>query len=315
MSGEFQKREGLEEETLLDVKALGKGYELASRKDVNLTWDEARRFITMTEFAGDRKLRPSHVEYLLHAMQRGTFRPELVTLIVCECKGKTYRMNGQHTCWARLEMDEDYTCPVAVLTYRAKTEADMRLLYATIDRGAARTRSNVLDSHLVGTALFEGVPNTVVRLIAAGFTLWKWVDRSARGRHDGDDVSYLLLTEHAGEAELVSDFLRTLPPRESRHVLRGPVVAAMFATFALGPRKAKEFWVPVADGVNIGSSNDPRMRLRNLLVDLSAIGAKPSGGQEHLYRLCIVAWNAFRSKTDVRTLKAPEDGDRPEVAD
>lgn len=304
---------------VVDVTSLGSGLELVKTRKVDFTHEEAEKLLNYEEFAGDRPLKNAHVDYLVQSMQRGTFHPEWVNLVVCKLDGKTYRMNGQHTAWARLELGKNWECMVTMLEYKAETMDDMRILYASIDRSSPRSRANVITSYLAGTDEFEGVKATTMRVVPQGFAQWFWKTKTERRLHDGDDVAVLLKTDHYDLARKVCSFLDAHSARDQRHILRAPVVAAMFATFNKAPQVALEFWGPVAAGIGIEKLGDPRLKLRNELqrsaVDNGggALSDKKRVSQEYMFRQCLGAWNAFREGRPLQILKAVEKGNRPGV--
>ncbi|OHA58085.1 MAG: hypothetical protein A2571_03535 [Candidatus Vogelbacteria bacterium RIFOXYD1_FULL_44_32] len=307
---------GMANEPVYDVTSLGKGLELVKRRKVEFDRKEAMKLLELDEFPGDRRLKQNHVDRLIKAMLRGTFHPEWVTLIVCALDGKHYRMNGQHTAWARIEMPEVWPCSVELLEYRAETDEDLRSLYSSIDRSSPRTRTNVMDSYLVGTPEFEGIKRQSLSRLPQGFELWFWPSAQDRRKHDADDTSFLLKTEQYDLAVKVAAFLDKLSARENRHMFRSPVIAAMFAIFNKSPQVAVKFWQPIADGTGIDKKGDPRLKLRNELMRT----AVDSGGgsrsdkkrvsQEYMFRLCINAWNAYREERSLSQLKAYEGGKR-----
>lgn len=317
MSGKY-KGQGASGD-VLDVTSLGNGLKLVETRKVNFTVKEAEALIGMDEFVGDRPLKDSHVDYLIQSMKRGTFHPELVNIIVCKYDVKTYRMNGQHTAWARIYMEADYSCSVNYLVYTAKSEDDMRTLYASIDRSSPRTRSNVITSYLAGTQEFEGVKSTTIRVVPMGFAMWYWKTKHERHQYDGDDVAFLLRTDQYDLARKVCAFLDKYTSRDYKHIMRAPVVAAIFATFHKAPQIALDFWGPVASGTGIEKVGDPRLKLRNALqvvaVDVGngSHSDKKTVSQEFMFRQCITAWNAYREGRSLQLLKAVEKGNRPGV--
>lgn len=317
MSGKYERKAGAPDHEVLAVTSLGHGLTLRRTTSVGFNHKKATEFLELKEFVGDRPLKQGHVDYLIGAMQRGTFRPELVTLITCECSGVTYRMNGQHTAWARLDVDADFECPVKLLEYVAVSEEDMRGLYASIDRSSPRTKANVIQSYLAGTTEFDGLKRHVVMGLPYGLSVWLWPTSAERRRHDGDDMAFLIKTTHYDLAMKVAGFLNTCAYNDSKHIFRAPAVAAMFATFSKAPNIAKDFWRPVADGVGIDKKGDPRLRLRNWLMQ-TALGLgegaksdKKQVNQEYMYRACVAAWNAFREGRDLQVIKPVVTGKRP----
>lgn len=298
-----------DDEEVVPVGALGDGLALTSRRTEELDVGLAYKMLEMNVFGPDRPLDNRHVDRLVAAMKRGTFRPEQVQLIICTFDGKEYRMNGQHTCWARIYLqDEKYRCPVQVLRYRASSETDMRMLYASIDRAKPRTKANVLHSYLYESDAFDGVSKTLLKQLGEGVAFWQW-GLSGTGRHDGDDVAYLLKVTHHGLAMKVCHLLTDCQNLDARHLRRGPVYAAMFATFDKSEADSLKFWTAVRDGAGL-DINDPRLKLRNHL-QTHAVNAGRGGGSfkrsvngEDMYSWCIQAWNAWREKVELRAFRS-----------
>jgi hypothetical protein len=308
-----------------DVSQLGSGLRVKRERKIRLNEGQATKILELKEFVGDRPLRNKHVISLARAMVRGTFRPEQVKLITCELDGDIYRMNGQHTAWAVLELvatenePKDFPIQVELLEYEADTEYDMRMLYSSIDRGTSRTRDNITHSYLAGTEEFGRFRARTLRLAPQGFSLWFWTARHDRLQHDADAVAYLLRTDHVDLATKVCAFLNRLSERECGHMMRGSVAGAMFATFHKAPQVASGFWGAVAEGTGIDDRQDPRLKLRNELMRTAVDSGggsrseKKKVSQEFMFRQCLAAWNAFRENRTLQILKATERGKRPVV--
>lgn len=322
------------DESILPVESLGKGLLLLEDKNVYFNRKRAEELLKLPEFIVnesevDRALRDAHVTYLLSAMKRGTFHPEWVQIITCVCdekngthsKGTEYRMNGQHTAWARVYMDEDWDCPVRWMIYRAKTTADMRRLYASIDRAAPRTFGNVLNSYLAGTDQFQGASQDTVKRIATGYTFWKAGDykgSNASSKIDADDLAFRIQTENVDLTKIVTAYILSLKGSEQRLLFRrAPVIGALYETFSVLKIHAADFWDSVRDGTGMESRSDPRLRLRSLLTS-TAIEQRPGSRRrvttpEEMYRCCIHAWNAWRRGATLASLCAPTDCKRPKA--
>lgn len=303
---------------MIDIVGLGEGLKMTSSEIISLSHEEAERFLHMAEFAGERNVREEHVRYLVAAMKRKTFLWELANLAECRCqeahngnpKGTVYRMNGQHTCWARLEMPaKSYRAPVRLFRYTAKTVADMRRLYSSIDRGGERSKNNIVFSYLAGRQEFEGIKTGTVKNFPAALMLWRYEDRQKRRAFDGDAISYLILTEFQKIYIKVATFLSSFSQTDIKHVQRSASVAAMFATFDKSPVLAADFWRCVITGADIPSVDDPRGRLRTLLLS-TRVGADYSEKDmrtvttEEMYRICINAWNSLKKGKHVKSLRA-----------
>ena len=304
----------------MEVASLGSGLKLTKRVTVEMDHEFCKWLLELTAFDPDRPLDENHVKHLNNAMKRGTFMPEQVMIITCSLDGTEYRMNGQHTAWARWDMPHDYRCPIQHLRYKAETENDMRRLYASIDRLKPRTTGNIIVSYLFGTPEWKGTSRAVLRKMAEGMSFWKWSGKHEQHLHDADDRAFLLMTDHYDLARKVAAFLEASAGKDGRHVQRRPVVAAMFATFSKSANAATEFWSAVRDGVGFGDKHDPRLVLRNGLLSASiAVGAgaaaeKKSVSSEEMFRWSIQAWNAWRNEQPLKLLKAMLSADRPKVA-
>lgn len=325
----------------VDVSSLGSSCKLLSERRGDFTHSEATELLELSEFVVnsqlvDRPLRDAWVTVLLHRMQQGLFHPEWVNIITCVCAepigdhppGTVYRMNGQHTAWARLGMPAEWPCVVRFQRYSAATVADMRLLYATIDGGASRTQSNVLKSLLAGDDGFESTPPLYLEKLAQGLKLWLQDDMSnerARIALDTATIAYLLRTTWHSLALRVQAYLLAAPHTYAMRsiLVRLPVVAALFETLGKLPGKGHEFWDVVRDGVGIGveSVHDPRVRCHNMLRETTIVSSNvATGGRnrhtgkrvasgEQIYRWCIHCWNAWRTGEEVRILR-PMSGKR-----
>lgn len=303
----------------MEVSSLGEGLKLTSRRNVELDHELSTWLLELPEFDPDRALDNKHVLRLKSAMERGTFLPEMVSIITCVSDGKEYRMNGQHTSWARLEMPKAYRCPIVHMRYRAETENDMRRLYASVDRLKPRTMSNVVVSYLYGTPEWDRVTRSTLKRLSEGLACWLWENETERGMRDGDHRCFLLMTDHYELGKKIARFLDESAGSHGMHVCRSPAIAAMFATFSKSPSNALEFWVPVRDGVGFGAKTDPRLVLRNGLMGAS-IGRGRGAGEEkksihpeEMYRWCVQSWNAWRRDEPLKLLKALLSADRSKV--
>jgi hypothetical protein len=316
-------------EPIFDTTTIGEGYKLKQRQAVEFTPDFADKFLQFSEFRVgdekvDRNLQDEHVVRLAREMLGGRFLWEQVNLVTCFCGGIQYRLNGQHTAWARLVaqdegLDPKTRCPVQWLKYEAATIQDMRKLYASLDRGKGRNNNNVVVSWLAGTDEFPGYSKQLLKLLAQGVGVWQWESKHSRKLHQGDERSAMLLTTQNKLALMVGSLLKEAKPSESRHILRAPVVGAMFATFNKAQKDSIEFWQVVRDGLGVGSKSDPRHTLRNWLMTAGLAKSVAANGdnkivtQEEMYRGCLGAWNAHRAGRDLKQIRLSMTDPRPDI--
>jgi hypothetical protein len=290
-------------------------FDLISNRVEPFTMELADKFLQMPTFIGERELRDGHVEFLIKEAKRGAFLPEIASLICCECvyDNTLRRLNGQHTCWMRSYMDKSWSPPIRVIKYKVHSEEDFRKLYASIDRGAARSKGHVITSRLFGTKEFDGVTERTIKLVESGYTVYK-ATSTGKGGHkvnmSADEIADDLMAGSYTLAIKVAKIVGNIIGKEYRFMRRAPVVGAMWATFNKNVGESEAFWDTVKTGVGIDDVDDPRLRLRNFLmrvaVDSGAgsrqdMMAKVSG--EDIYRICINMWNAYRKGEMVKVVK------------
>lgn len=286
----------------------------------------AARLLNLAEVPGDRPLRDSHVNALIGHMFAGRFRYEQVNLAVARCveNNVEYRVNGQHTCWAVLYTPEEFGHEkVNLLSYECDTLDDVRALYATIDRGAVRTKRNVIAALLTDTEQFKDTPVRLMGSLMSGLAQWLWESVHERAKRTGDDLVALARDKHADIVERVREYaVQSGSFSASPFLDRSPVYAAMFDTFSVAPQRAAEFWSSVRDGTNMPLTTDPRLVLRNalskarLMLSASAKTRQAGGrttGQEEMFRWCIITWNAWRRGEEVKLLRVNLASKRPKA--
>jgi hypothetical protein len=195
------------------------------------------------------------------------------------------------------------------LKYTAQTINDVRILYATFDRGAPRTRGDVINSYLVGTGQFSNTPPTLIKSIAEGFSFWQWESNHDRLRHTGDDVAFLLQTKYKDLTNKVLEFCESHPKILSVPFMRkAAVMAGMFETFSLVHKDSEDFWYAIKVGAGL-SADDPRLKLRTLLMitntqkNTASPNEKKVASSETLYRNIITAFNYWRSGETLKNLR------------
>lgn len=287
--------------------------ELISDQQVTLDKTLAARYIDLPIFPGERQITDGHVQFLYDEMRKGSFLPHLVNLATAVLNQVEYKINGQHTCWAVIYMPDGFSMPVRELKFRVDSPEQLKLLYSAFDRLKARTDAHVMKVQMVGTPVLEGLGVKHLNVVVGGFKTWCFPLEADRRRLSPAQVNTLIQSDFPDLFRTVAQFVQDHCANH-RHMLRHPVVGAMFATFEKVVTKAPEFWLPVATGIDIPSKNDPRLRLRDLLMQ-AALTSKAQGrdymGYEAMYRACLYCWNRWRRGEDVKLLRAPSE--RPRV--
>jgi hypothetical protein len=292
---------------------------LISDERVVLDKDKAIEYLELTIFAGERQVNDKHVQYLLDEMVGVRFNWDLVTLCRCIFKGVEYKINGQHTCWAFAYLADKkpsakYT--VRELVYEAKSEEQLKQLYASFDRGMVRTESHVTKVFLIGTDVAEGLPRELLGKAASGVSFWLFEKTTDRKRIGPQEITTLIQQQYADLFRRVVTFYKEY---QTEHFLRRqPVLAALFEIFAKSPAKAEEFWTPVVTGVGINDQEDPRLALRNHLMSTSlqkttSFASKKVEDAETQYRTCVHLWNHWRTGKSVKVVRVPRDEKRPKA--
>jgi hypothetical protein len=285
--------------------------EIVSDRRINLTKDRAYKFLELKTFQGERQVNERHVQHLYNAWVSGRFMWEHVIIATCECEGTTYRLNGQHTCWVRVNIENDgVDANVREIVYRVKDQANLRALYSTFDQNKARTQQHIIRALLVGTPTTADIWPSVIGNLASGLRFYLY-------EKETQDVST------ADVAELISgkysDLFKQVGLFYQNHydtyfpIRRKAVISAMFATFDAAPQKSQEFWGPVCDALGFIGKGDARWQLRKFLDSHHQSKAskgvrlgRTTGGyvsDEDHYRICIQAWNRWRKGEEVAVLK------------
>ena len=298
-------------------------FDVLSDGIVTLDTKRAAEYIDLPIFPGEREVVDSHVQFLYDEMLKGTFNHLLVVLSTAVLNGVTYKINGQHTCWAVVYMagkKKDYSLQVREIRYRVANEEQLKLLYATYDRLKARSDTHVSKVFLIGTKAAEGVANKLLSKLTGGFKFWFIDSDEARRRISPEQMAALIQREHTQLFNTVGQF--TSKYLSNVIATRQPVLAAMLATFDKVPTKAPEFWTAVIEGLGLTTKTDPRYVLRESLMKVSTKVSKYTASNskrekrymtnEEMYRICISAFNKWRKgETSQAALRATKDRIKP----
>lgn len=272
-------------------------YRVIVDRTVKLNHERAFKYCEFPIFEGERQINNGHVQTLYDRMRRGSFNPKLVTLATCRFGGQTFKINGQHTCWALVNMPDHFSMEVRELQFHVNTQEDLRAVYSMFDQNLVRNEGHLTKVRLVQTDVAEGLWTSLISRLSAGMKFWLFETTHERRRYKDEEVASL--------AHQYKDTFRSVAftiqenSDDAGLVTRQPVIAAMFATFDKVPTIARSFWQTVIDGLNLTNRSDPRYKLRRYLQD-SAIShqSKMSGKKavepEMMYRVCIAAWNKWR---------------------
>jgi hypothetical protein len=276
-------------------------YEIISDKKSKMTRARAFEFLELDTFEGERRVIDNHVQFLYNQWSTGRFMWEHVIIGVCLLNDKYYRINGQHTCWMRVNIDEGwfakngYMPEVREITYKTKTEEDLRALYGTFDQNKIRSQGHIIRSALTGTSSTVDIWPSIISRLGQSMRLWLFEDNHVRRQVSGSDVAEIVSKEHSEVFRRVGLFSQQFYDG-CPFSRRASVTAAMFATFDVAPKAAEEFWTPVLSGLQLQCKTDPRFQLRNFMMTTrqSMEGRFRAVSAEDAYRVCLMAWNKWR---------------------
>jgi hypothetical protein len=284
---------------------------------VVLTPRMAENFLKLAQVPAERGKSDSHTEELSHEMEGGYFCFEHVNLMTAEFNGVVYRVNGQHTCWARLAKADDpaFSQKVRLLKYRVNSLEELRALYHNVDKGKIRTEKQRKLTLISGAEGFEEIPNETIARLCSGYAILTWPDFKERRCHKAREVAGLMKGDDKALCAKVGMFVTELASKREYSWVNTPaVLAAMLATFGKVSAASREFWKAVIDGTGFESVSDPRNRLRDyLLRNAKGSGRTKASVQEETLLMCLVAWNAWREGRTLQVLKLPRENQRPTV--
>jgi hypothetical protein len=267
-------------------------------------------YIELPIFPGEREVNESHVQFLYDQAKARRFNWDLVQIARADFEGKTYKINGQHCAWMRLALGVlDEEPHVREIHYRVSTLGQMKTLYGTFDRAKPRTDPHLVRVELVGTPAAEGLTARAVSRLAPAFRFWKYGDSEDARRCGAAELAAMILADHAQLFNTIGHFVYSIQGDKvaMNRIDRMGVLAAMVDNFARVPTIAPEFWVKVAEGTNL-EKDDARFQLMRYLdsVAMQRSGANSTKrvvDPEEVYRVCISAWNRWRSGEKVNMLR------------
>ncbi|HSS95488.1 MAG TPA: hypothetical protein VLK33_00580 [Terriglobales bacterium] len=283
-------------------------YKLLSDEEVNFTKAKAFDFLELKTFEGERPVRDRHVQFLFDEWSGGRFLWQNIILASANCKGSQYRINGQHTCWMRVNIPERYeplNCKVRIMVYAVDTPDRLKTLYSVFDRGAPRTAGHLSKVLLMDTAAADGFPNLLINQMIAGFRIFFSPDLSKRKWMPINEWCGLIQNNYTTLFSITGQFL-ALHKQEAIWIRRAAVIAGLLATFEKNVEKSEEFWTPVFSGIGLDSKTDARYQLRRYMEthghDVAATSLTKVS-PDAMFGVCINLWNHWRRGTPVTSVR------------
>ncbi len=266
---------------------------------------DAKKLLTLPAVPCQRTFKKKRFDFLLMVMNQGDFRDAQIA--IGKLNGSSYIVNGNHTlpafCASTLSKMDAH-----IAHYRCNTRRDLADLYRSFDPpSSARTAVECLSVDVGELGMDLNWNAKFLQSFASGIVMF--------GIRPGAHIDIYkrtdLLYEYLEAGKFLFDFLcpEGKITLDVKHVMRGPVIAAMIATYQKSQKATKEFWTDVvyAEGL---LRTSPALKLHNWLLRHSVArgrgNAKALVATEHeMISRCIVAWNAYRKGLPTKLQYSP----------
>ncbi len=293
---------------------------LLGSQAVAATPEFARRYLAGLEFDGERQINHPHVDFLAEQMLEDRFNWSIVVIATAEYQGRTYRINGQHTMTALLDLNPDNPPVVLYQNYFCDSVDDLKSLYSSFDRGKPRTNTHLNQVELAGTAISKLVSKRMLPLLGGAYDFWlgTWSNPAQRG---------LIVQKYFDLSARLGAFDANRQAAAYAFYKRQPIVAAMLATFARNMTDARsdaavdQFWADITEGDHLESGTAKkslRIYLSDHFLNASINKAKKSTAHkvvppEEMFCICIRGWNYHCQGRDILPQHFRPGSSRPEV--
>ena len=299
----------------LASQAIGLEQLKLSDRKIALTIAHAVEYTQLPVFRGERTVGNAWAQHLLDEMMRGEFNWDLVVLGRCEVGDRTFKVNGQHTAWARIAADLTPDPKVREIVYRVDTEEQLRRVYRSFDRAKVKSDGHLMQVELLGQDLDPAITKEWATLVANGVKLWKFENVEAYRKIDGEQIAAMVGDPALKPLyTLVCLFCQGTPQAHSI-IRRQATAAAMLETFGVDAAAAASFWGDVAEGTNL-VKHDARYLLHNylgraVLAMKSRLEDRQVVHSEEMYRVCVHLWNKWRDGVAIDVIRPLQS--RPEA--
>lgn len=274
-----------------------------------ITPSVAKEFAEMDAAPGDRCLSERRLQVYETLVREGNWRPCIWSRAKCLETGGTYRVNGKHTSilFSTLASEfKDFT--VTIEDYECETLEDVARLYGTFDASiTVRTSRDVNRAFASTIPELSVIPDRIINTCVTGINFHECGGSRTTALKRPPQVRAESMFDHAEFFVWVSSMFET--GVKFRHLIRGGVAAAMYASWSKCKRDAQEFWTLVRDETG-NSPNRPDRMIAKWLLTVSVNDG--SGGHlprskkadiREMYVRCLHAWNAHRRNTELKTIK------------
>jgi hypothetical protein len=269
----------------------------------------AGEFAALESPPNDRQLSERRLQVYEKAARDGLFRPVSWAKAYCTETDETYRVNGKHTSTLFSAMEPLPELYAVIEEFRCETFADVVNLYATYDsKTQTRTTNDIYRLFAASVPELSDIPSKVVNATISGLSYYTWLEHYSAKQ--AAERAELLLDEPEFAIFVHSVLGKT---DTCRHLIRVPVVAAMYGSWKKSQAKAREFWTSVRDETGAKPMLPDRKLAKWLSINSVRSGRGASADrpqsrqapQREFYVRCIHAWNAWRKdeSTDLKYFK------------
>lgn len=263
-----------------------------STKIVPLTRELVDNTLHAPRCKGERKLQRKRLGFLGKRLTEGLFYPPRWSF--ASFNGTRYRMNGQHSSKILSEASEElfpHDMVAIIDEFQVDNDQDLADLFAQFDaKASSRTRGEVVNAHGRIHTEYEGLSQTQLTACATGIVYGLLNGEEVRTIPDEDRGRYL--HEYVDFVIWVNEFIKV------RKLLRGPVIGAMFRTYASDKYAALTFWRWVRDENHPQVTHSTRVLAEFLKMYPDKKHKKAfAWNSRAFYVKCLHAWNAYRAGT------------------
>jgi hypothetical protein len=276
---------------------------------------KAEKLLKFNTYEGQRPARESRVEEYEAKIKDGRFHVGSVALV--HSNGDTLLMDGQKQLMAAILAGKEIRATVQEFTLTGKDIGNghtIASIFAQFNVDDVRTRGDIANAKAVGMGWADW-NNTLIRNLAAALDMVDCPEALAHMNHREHNVTRDQTGDKFVGNEKVCEWIHSIfdghKAKDTKHMLRVPVLTAMIATFRKGQGDATRFWTAVRDGENLLRKSGP-FALREFLKSASLYSGSNNVQQRivvdrrAIYAKCLHAWNAWRDgrETGLRYLPA-----------
>jgi len=191
--------------------------------------------------------------------------------------------------------------------YTCDSEDDLWHLFATFDVHATRTQGQIFKGArpFLKDDRLHAMPLRI--LSACGSALAIIGDKGKPNFNRHSSISKTPKVEAVNDNSDAVLWVNGLINKNTQHLSRVGVIAAMIATRRANKEMADSFWKVVADGIGVTSKDSQAWRLREKLLH-SGASLNSRHGHFIAYSICVSWWNSFvagekRNSVKIQVLK------------